>query len=94
MKQAYLDLIKYALKAEKVISVWDGEEWQVKKSSSYNEIKEAVESVDEAEMKIRDADGKYVGVAVVSLYGMEPDETVCDYTVCDFLDEWSEQYGE
>lgn len=93
MKKAYLHLIKYALKNGKTISVWDGEEWQLKKSSSYKAVKEAVESVDEAEMRFRD-NGEYLGTAAVSLYDMLPDETVRDYTVCDFLNEWNNQYTE
>jgi uncharacterized protein (UPF0335 family) len=67
--------------------VWDGEEWQVVRSSSYKDIIEAIESVEEASLTIRDKAGEVVGKAVVSLYGMEPDETVIDSNVNAFFDE-------
>jgi hypothetical protein len=92
--KAYKHLIRYSLKAGHVISVWDGEEWQVKRSSSFKAICEAVESVEEAQLRIRRADteGKEMGWALVSAFGLEDDETVCDHTVNEFMDAWSNSY--
>jgi len=91
MKKAYLDLIKFAFDKGAVISVWDGEEWQIKKSSSYKAVKDAVESVEEASMKIR-INNEVVGSALVIPYGMDPEETVADYSVSPFFEEWDQNY--
>ena len=89
--KAYKNLIKYALAKNCTVSVWDGEEWQVKRSDKFNQINEAVESVEEAALRIRDAQGAVVVNSVtVSAFGLEDDETVIDYTVCPFMDEWEE----
>jgi len=87
MKNACKQLIKFALNKECTVSVFDGEEWQAVRSSSYKDIIEAIESVEEAFLTIRDKDGEVVGKAVVSLYGLEPDETVMDSSVNAFFDE-------
>jgi hypothetical protein len=79
MKKAYLELIKNALAKGLTISVFDGEEWAVKRSTGYKEIKEAVESVEVAEIRLRNADGEKVGWAMI-IDGLEPDETVADFT--------------
>ena len=79
MKKAYLELIKNALNQGLTISVWDGEEWQVKKSTSYQVIKEAIESVELAQIRIRDKKGKMMGWAQI-IPDLDPEETVSDYT--------------
>ena len=48
MQTAYLNLVKHAIGLGYTVSVWDGEEWQVKRSTSLKAISEAVKSVDEA----------------------------------------------
>ena len=90
--KAYKHLIKHALKSGHTVSVWDGEEWQVKRSSKYTEIVAAVESVEEAQVRIRDAAGEQVGWALVSAYGLEDDETVIDYGVNDYMGAWDAEY--
>lgn len=92
MQKAYISLIKFALASGHVISVYDGEEWAVKKSSAYKAIKEAVESVEEAELTIRNASGENLGWALVSAFGLEPDETVIDNTMTDFMKAFDAQY--
>jgi hypothetical protein len=94
MQPAHLNLIKFTLENKHTISVWDGEEWAVKKCSSYNEIKSAIEAVEEAELTIRDSEGNKVAWALVSAYGLADDETVIDYTVCDFMQQWEDNYNE
>ena len=92
--KAFKHLIKHALAAGHTVSVWDGEEWQVKRSTSYKAIVEAVESVEEAALRIRDAAGAVVVNSVtVSSFGLEDDETVVDYTVTPFMDAWEEAYN-
>jgi len=89
--KAYKHLIKHALSLNCTVSVWDGEEWQVKRSTSYKAIVEAVESVDEASIRIRQLDA-VIGGALVSAYGLEDEETVIDYSESSFMLEWAELY--
>jgi hypothetical protein len=92
--KAYKHIIQYALSKGFAVSVWDGEEWQVKRSNKFKEITDAVESVEEAALRIRAADGQTVANSVsVSSFGLEDDETVTDYTVCPFMDEWETAYN-
>ena len=94
MQKAHLNLIKYALAQGCTISVWDGEVWQVKKSTSYKDIKDAAESVDLANLRIRDSEGNVVGTAAVcDDVSFEPDETVTDYTCTLFMEQWELTYA-
>ena len=94
--KAYKHLVKYSLEKNCVVSVWDGEEWQVSKASTYNSIIDAIESVEEAELKIYskfDTRGEgYKGWALVSAFGLEDDETVVDNTVTEFMNNWEQTY--
>ena len=92
MQTAYMNLIRYALARNMTVSVWDGEEWQIKRSKSFKKIVDAVKSVEGATLRIRDSDGNFVGTAFVSEYGLQPDETVIDHTVNEFMEGWSSQY--
>ncbi len=87
MKTAYIYLVKTALAHGYTVSVWDGEAWQVRRSTSYQAINEAIKSVEEAQLRFRDSSGQVVGWALVSAYGLEPDETVMDYTVKPWIEE-------
>jgi hypothetical protein len=91
MQTAYLNLVKHAVSLGYTVSVWDGEEWQVKRSESIKAISEAVKSVDEAELGFMEGD-KIVGWARVSAFGLEPDETVMDHSTQPWLEAWSETY--
>lgn len=92
--KAYKHLVKHALGLGCTVSVWDGEEYQVIRSTGYQAIIKAIESVDEAQLKIRHKDNpfKSIGWALVSAFGLEDDETVMDYTCTPFMIEWSEVY--
>ncbi len=93
MQQAYRHLVQYALHAGHSVSVYDGEEWQVKRSTSLKAIVDAVKSVEEAQLRIRDSQGNVVGWALVSAYGLEPDETVMDNTITPFMEAWEQAYN-
>jgi hypothetical protein len=76
----YKSLVKAALKKGYAISVYDGEEWQVKRSRIYKAICDAVESVEASQMLIRDASGAKIGVAYVELDAAEPKTNVYNWT--------------
>jgi hypothetical protein len=91
--KAYKHLIKHCLSMGCTVSVWDGEEWQIKRSTGYKAIIDAIESVEEAQLRIRQKDA-VIGWALVSAFGLEDDETVVDHTCTSFMDEWSDIYSE
>ena len=94
MQKAHLNLIKYALAQGCTISVWDGEEWQIKRSTSYKDIKDATESVDESQLRIRDSEDNVVGWAlVIPDCTFEPEEYVVDYSCTLFMEQWEMQYS-
>ena len=76
---AYKTLVHNAIKDGYTVSVWDGEAWPVKRSVKANDIYEAIESVDEAQLRIRDKDGEYIGWALI-VNGLADDELVADFT--------------
>lgn len=89
MKQAYLQLIKHAINDKGfTVSVFDTEEWAVKRSTSYKAIKEAIEAVGMAELVFRDAEGERTGWAHIVLMGNAPDETVSDFTANEWMESW------
>jgi hypothetical protein len=91
--KAYKHLVKHALAQGHTISVWDGEEWQVSRSTKYQNIIEAIESVEEANVVIRLATRcERIGWAQIIPYGLEDDETVVDYICSEFMENWWEQY--
>lgn len=95
MQKAYKHLVVYALSQGLVVSVFDGEEWQLKKSKDAKAIFDAIESVEEASIIIRDADPfitAYTARALVSPFGLGPDETVIDHTDNEWMDEWWAEY--
>ena len=93
MQQAYRHLVRFALALGHTVSVWDGEAWQVKRSKSLKAIVDAIKSVEEAQLRIRDADGNVIGWARVAAYGFEPDETVIDNTLTPFMESWEQAYN-
>ena len=91
--KAHKHLVKHALSKGHTCSVWDGEEWQVSHSSKYQNIIEAIESVEEANLVIRLAvGGERIGWAQVIPCGLEDDETVVDYICSEFMENWSVEY--
>lgn len=91
--KAYKHLVKYALAQGYNISVWDGEEWQVSHSNKYQNIIDAIESVEEAQIKIRIPEyGTLIAWALIIPFGLEDDETVADYSDNEFMMKWSLVY--
>lgn len=85
-KPAYVTLVNEMIAGGYAITVWDGEEWATRRSTNKVEILEAIEAVEEAELRVFEPDtcagrGKQIGWAQVSPYGLAPDETVVDYTI-------------
>ena len=84
--KAHINLIKNVLKDGYTISVWDGEEWQVKRSNSSKAIVAAVDSVDEAQLRIRDNNGNVIGWALVSAaVDLDDDETIIDCSENEYM---------
>lgn len=90
MKSAHEKMIDRALAAGYCVSVFDGEEWQVKQGREKPAILAAIDSVDSSELVFRDPrqviekDGRKIaariGWALVIPYGVGPDETIADHT--------------
>lgn len=98
--KAYKHLVKHALSMGCTVSVWDekeclwmGGQMQVEHCTGYQAIIDAIESVEEAQLRIRQH-GNIIGWALVSAFGLEDDETVVDHTCTSFMEEWSEIYSE
>lgn len=86
--KTYKSLVKFALALDCTVSVWDGEEYQVKRSKAFKDIVDAIESVEVAELTIRDAEGAKVAWAMIIPFGVEDDETVADNTITPFMAEF------
>lgn len=93
--KAYKYLVKAALADGHTISVWDGEEWQVKRGTKYRAICAAIESVEEAQLRIRlgSDDQRVIGWALVIPFGLEDDETVADHTDNAYLNAVMQDYA-
>jgi hypothetical protein len=90
--KAYKSLVKFALANNAKVSVHDGEEWAVKKSTKYSDIIDAIESVESAELRIRDANDEPIGWALI-IPDLADDETVADFTETEFMMMWDERYS-
>jgi hypothetical protein len=90
--KAYKHLVKHALAKGHTISVWDGEEWQVRRSVAYQEIVHAIKSVEEAEITIRDIEGNKEAWVLIGAFGLADDETVMDHSDNKFMQDWSAAY--
>jgi hypothetical protein len=89
--KAYLHLIKFFLAKDCTISVWDGEEWAVSKSSSYNAIKGVIEGVEEAEIRVRNSAGEKILWASI-IPSLNPEESVSNWSDNEYGKAWVEAY--
>jgi hypothetical protein len=92
--KAYKHLVRYALNAGYAVSVDDGgDDFEIVRSRDYKAIIDCVESVEQAQVVISDKSDKQIGWALVMPYGVEDEETVCDYTITDFMEKWNDTYN-
>jgi len=91
--KAYKHLVKFALKNNCTVSVFDGECWDVKRSTSYKEIIDSINSVEIAQLRIRKNDEIVGWASVMDAIDFEPEETVIDHTITDFMNQWDEAYS-
>lgn len=79
--KAHYQLAKHAIHdMGYTVSVWDGGDWQVKRSTSLPAVMDAIESVDVSELKFRNSDGDDCGWASIVL-GNDGGDEVSDYSV-------------
>jgi hypothetical protein len=88
--KAYKTMLTTILNDGHSVSVFDGEEWAVKRSTSLKEIIGAVESVDEAQIRVRDANNEVIGWALIlpgESYGSKEidDCTIADHTDNEYM---------
>jgi hypothetical protein len=79
-------IVKDALARGYTVSVCDGEEWTVKRSTKLGEIIAATRTTDEDILRFRTADDALVGT-VFLVYGNEPYEVVNDYSANEATEE-------
>lgn len=91
MAKMHEKMIELALADGLLVSVYDGEEWAVKRSADKQKILEAIEAVEEAGIVLRDAEGKKIGTALILPYGVGDDETVADHTDNDAMNKLYER---
>lgn len=75
--------ISDTLAAGHMVSVYDGEEWALKKSQKAQEIANEIGASDETQLRIRRTDGSVLGW-VLLVHGNGPD-VICDYSDNDEL---------
>ena len=90
--KAYQHLVRYALAGGNTVSVYDGEIWEVKRSTDYQTIVDCITSVEEAEILIADNEGRQIGWALVSAYGLADDETVIDFGYNPYMTGWEADF--
>lgn len=76
-KTAAGKIIDRALAKGFLVSVYDGEEYAVKRSGKRAEIMGALQSTDSDTLRIRAADGSQIG-SIFLVWGNSPEEIVCD----------------
>lgn len=72
-------IVKDALANDYKVSVFDSEEYVLKRSQSYKAIMEACFSTDDDTLVIRDNAGEYIG-SIALIYGNCGYDVVSDYT--------------
>jgi hypothetical protein len=79
-------LVGEALKRGFTVSVFDSEEWTVKKSSDKAEIVDALFTTDMDTLCLRRPDGSRIG-SVLLVYGNDGPDVVSDYTCAPEIEE-------
>lgn len=89
-KKSHFHLVYHMLELGHSIVVCDDEESHPS-STSFNEIKQAMESTDESWLTINDSNGNKLGSAFI-VNGLDDDELVADCSVNDLLNQWDRAY--
>lgn len=84
--KAVRKLIRVALAQDWTVSVNDGEEWTVKKSSDFNEIIAALATTGGDTLRFRDAAGNSLGSMWLVYQNGPADEVICDYSANDNME--------
>lgn len=71
-------IIKEALAEGMTISVYDGDEWAVRKSTDYKQITAEIAATDETTLRIRSSDGKKIG-DILLIHG-NGEEVISDHS--------------
>ena len=79
-------LVRCALRQEWTVSVYDGGEWTVKKSSCFASIVEALATTGEDTLRFRDIAGNVVGNMFLVYQDGPGDELIADYSVTSEMD--------
>ena len=82
-------IVSDALAAGYTISIFDSEEWCVKKSKDKGYILENVNIADEMVLRLRDAKNEIVG-GISLVYGNDTD-VISDYTATDIMEEFMKE---
>lgn len=74
-------LIRDVLAADCTVSVFDGEEWPVKRSTDYTEITAAIGTTDETIIRVRGMyEGAQAAASFAFVHGNLPSEVLADMT--------------
>lgn len=96
MQSAHRHLVHWALAQGFAVSVHDGEDWAVGSSTDAAEIIEAIESVEEAQIRLRRKDNnpqaRIAGWALIIPHGVSPEETVADMSAYGAMTDWFNEY--
>ena len=86
--KAHYHLVRHAVRdMAYTVSVFDGEEFAVRRSTNVRDIMGAIESVDESELLFRTANGERIGWALIVL-GNDGGDEVSDHTDNEWMNEW------
>jgi hypothetical protein len=78
-------VVRAAIAAGYTVSLWDGGEYTVKRSSKLSEIVGAMFTVDEESLEIRDAEGGLIGT-VWMVYGNDGFDAINDFTATETME--------
>ena len=77
--------VRAAIEAGYTVSLWDGGEWTVKRSSKLPEVIRAMFTVDEESLEFRNAEGGLIGTAWF-VYGNDGWDALADYTATETME--------
>ena len=78
-------VVRAAIEAGYTVSLWDGGEWAVKRSSKLPEVIRAMFTVDEESLEFRNAEGGLIGT-VWMVYGNDGFDAINDSTATETME--------